>query len=232
MTTARLLGRALLEGAEACLRRGVSINFDSMQALCDHNTANSDSWRPLLPIFSPYCHDFKPGTTLCMLGRDDKGDVVLAQAARLFDWRGTSFHEEAESLRLFYEDPRDWKWNQRGEQARIVVTAPMAREITGIVAYTGAHWVRPDFRGRGLTGITPRMARALAVTAWDVPMTCTIMAKDIFDRGVTERAGYPHHEWTVDLQNTTTGTFPAALLWATRDEIIADLEQWLAWEGA
>jgi hypothetical protein len=142
-------------------------------------------------------------------------------------WNETSFYAEAESLRLFYANPE----TSRGPEESITVTAPVARLITGRVAYTGAHWVHPDYRGKGLTGITPRMTRALALAWWRVAICCTIMAKDIYDKGVATRAGYPHHEWTVDLKNTPTGTFPAALLWATRQEIIEDLERWLE-EGA
>ncbi len=222
--TAHLLSSALLEGLDACARLGVTLHVADMKDLDDVNRANAASWRPLLPIFSPRYNTFAPETTACWLGRDEDGAVVLAQAARLFDWRETTFHDEAESLRLFYQDPVYWK-RERPLQS-IAVTAPKAREITGLVAYTGAHWVRPDWRGKGLTGITPRMMRAEALISWDVPICCTIMAKDIFDRDVAARAGYPNYEWTVDLKNTPTGTFPAALLWATRAEVLEDLERW------
>jgi hypothetical protein len=53
------------------------------------------------------------------------------------------------------------------------------------------------------------------------------MAKDIYTRGIARRAGYFHSEWTVELKNTPTGTFPAALLLSARSSIIADLENFL-----
>ena len=58
-------------------------------------------------------------------------------------------------------------------------------------------------------------------------LACTIMAADIYSRGVARRAGYFNSEWTVDLKNTPTGTFPAALLWSMRGSVIADLENFL-----
>lgn len=201
--------RAQTEGHSQCAALGVSLRFATLHELLDVNKANAASWRPLLPIFSPHCNDIRPGTYICWLGYNENNEVVVTQAARLFDWKDTNFHEEAESLRLFYQEPDRW----RGKDESIEVTAPSARKITGRVVYTGAHWVRPDYRGKGLTAITPRMVKALAMTIWRVDFFTTIMAKDIFDRGVADRAGYWRSQWSVDLNNTPTGTFPAALLW-------------------
>jgi hypothetical protein len=218
-----LLGRVMLAGDTEARRRGVFLSFATMEALVAANKANSATWRPLLPIFDPECGRFGADSAFCLLGYNDAGEVVLAQAARFFDWRNTSFYEEATSLRLFYHNPALLK----GEGEAIEVTAPSARLISGRVAFTGAHWCRPDFRERGLPSITPRIARALAIARWDVDLTCTIMAKDIYTRGIARRAGYFHSEWTVELKNTPTGTFPAALLLSARSSIIADLENFL-----
>jgi hypothetical protein len=68
----------------------------------------------------------------------------------------------------------------------------------------------------------------LAVGLWDVEVACTIMAEDIFSRGVARRAGYANSEWGIELKNTPTGTFMSALLWSDRNDIIADLENSLA----
>jgi hypothetical protein len=107
------------------------------------------------------------------------------------------------------------------------VTAPSARAIKGRVAFTGAHWCRPDFRAKGLPSITPRIARALALTWWNVGYACTIMAQDVFSRGVAQRAGYSNVEWSVYLNNTPVGTLLTALLWIDRKGLIADLETFL-----
>jgi hypothetical protein len=219
-----LLGKVILSADTEARRRGVFLSFARMEELVAANRANSASWRPLLPIFDPKCGQFSADSAFCLLGRNEAGEIVLSQAARFFDWRHTSFHEEATSLRLFYHDPASLK----GEDETIEVTAPMARRISGRIAFTGAHWCRPDFRERGLPSITPRLARALAIGRWDIDLACTIMAADIYSRGVARRAGYFNSEWTVELKNTPTGTFPAALLWSMRGSVIADLETSLA----
>lgn len=221
---AELLGRMILAADTAARARGVFLSFAGLDELVSINRANSQSWRPLLPVFDPNCGLFAPTSALCLLGRNDAGEVVVTQAARYFDWRGTTFHDEATSLRLLYRDPNAWR--QEGEA--VEVTAPTARIITGKVAFTGGHWCRQDFRGKGLPAITPRIARALAIGLWDVEFACTIMAEDIFSRGVAQRAGYCNAEWSVELKNTPVGTLKAALLWRGREAIVADLEDFLA----
>ena len=221
---AELLGKLLLAADTAARDRGVLLSFATLSELVEINHANRRSWLPLLPVFDPGCGHFDRSAAVCLLGRNDSGEVVVTQAARFFDWQNTTFYEEATSLRMLYHDPDARR--QRGEA--LEVTAPSARKITGNVAYTGAHWCRPDFRGKGLPGITPRIARALAIALWDVDFACTLMLQDVFSRGVAQRAGYLNSEWSVELKNTPLGTYSAALLWNGRDEIVADLEGFLA----
>jgi hypothetical protein len=54
------------------------------------------------------------------------------------------------------------------------------------------------------------------------------MVEDVFARGVARRAGYSNAEWSVELKNTPLGTLTTALLWSHRNEIVADLEDFLA----
>jgi hypothetical protein len=218
------LGRLILSADTAARARGVFLSFAGLDELVSINRANSKSWRPLLPVFDPNCGLFAPTSAFCLLGRNDAGEVVVTQAARFFDWEGTSLHEEATSLRLLYREPEAWR--QVGEA--VEVTAPSARTITGKVAYTGAHWCRRDFRGKGLPAITPRIARALAIAFWDIEVACTLMVEDVFARGVARRAGYFNAERSVELKNTPLGTLTTALLWSHRNEIVADLEDFLA----
>lgn len=220
----RLLGRLLLAADTAARERGVFLSFATLEELVAINRANRATWRPLLPVFDPSCGRPDPTSAICLLGRNAAGDVVVTQGARFFDWRNTSLHDEATSLRLLYRDPDAWRQPNEAVQ----VTAPTARLITGNVAYTGAHWCHPDCRGKGLPAITPRIARALAIALWNVDFACTLMVDDVFARGVARRAGYLNAEWSVELKNTPLGTLTTALLWSRRDEIVADLENFLA----
>jgi hypothetical protein len=219
-----LLGKLLMAGDAAARERGVSLSFATLAELVKINQANRQNWLPLLPVFDPGCGRFDQSSAICLLGRNDSGDVVVTQAARFFDWPQTTFYDEATSLRMFYHNPDARR--QQGEA--LEVTAASARKIGGKVAYTGAHWCRPDVRGKGFPAITPRIARALAIAFWDVDFACTLMVEDVFARGVARRAGYINSEWSVELKNTPLGTLTAALLWNDRNEIVTDLADFLA----
>lgn len=221
---AELLGKLLLAADTAARDRGVLLSFATLSELVEINRANRGSWLPLFPVFDPGCGHFDPSAAICLLGRNDSGDVVVTQAARYFDWQQTTFYEEVTSLRMLYHDPGTRR--RRGEA--LEVTAPSAHKIAGKVAYTGAHWCRPDFRGKGFPGLTPRIARALAIARWDVDFACTLMLEEVFSRGVARRAGYLNSEWSVELKNTPLGTYTAALLWNDRGEIVADLKHFLS----
>ncbi len=220
----KLLQQVFKTAEESLKARGVELRYATFKELNEINVAihkaNPESWRLLLPIFDPARAGFSEASGICLFGYDSRGEIVLTQAVRRMNWKNTDFHEEASSMRLFYKDPEE----MRGPRESITVDASAAKHISGLISYTGAHWVRPDFRGRGLTAITPCIARALAIERW--PKTdffCTIMANNIFERGTTARARYAHHDWSVHLYHTPTGTFPAALLWMTQDEAINDL---------
>ena len=46
-----LLGRFFLWADAAARDRGVTLSFGSLQDLIEANRGNSDSWRPLVPVF-------------------------------------------------------------------------------------------------------------------------------------------------------------------------------------
>jgi hypothetical protein len=215
-----VLARALLAADAAADDLGISIEFASFEELVKVNNTNLDSWRPLLPHYDPSKSEITPENAICLFGRNKAGDVVVTQVARYFDWHDTNLHDELTSLRLFYRDPA--KMRQANEAA--YVTAPTATKITGRVAFTGGLWCRPDYRGKGLVAITPRIARALAVADWNVDFVCTIMAPEVHARGVAGRGGFPNVEWEVSLVNNPFGTIRMALLWIDRAGVIADLE--------
>ena len=118
---------------------------------------------------------------------------MATQAARFYDFADTNLHEEATTLRLFYPDPT--RMCRPGETCTI--TAPSAKGITGRVAFSGAAWYRPDFRGRELSSLLPPIGRAYAHAIWDTDCTFTFIAKALVDNGAWRRAGYSNLEWNV-----------------------------------
>jgi hypothetical protein len=221
---AGVLGRLFLKAEKVARDRGLHLSFATMQDLVEVNRKNRVSWVPLFSGFDPALNRFSDHDTLCIFGRNEHGEVVATQAARLYDWPNTNYREEVLSLRLLYSDPD--KSRLPGE--RCEVTAVAARGLTGRIVYSGAAWYRPDYRGRGLVEILPRMARALAYTRWNPDCTVTMMADALVRKGVSQRTGHRNIEWDVRLINTRTGTLRVALLWTKTGEMLEDLEAFLS----
>jgi hypothetical protein len=217
---AGLLGRFFLWADTAARDRGVTLSFGSLQELIEANKANSDSWRPLVPVFDEALGGVTPETVFVLIGRNKDGQVVATQAARLYEWPETSLKDEANSLRMFYADP-DAAF-ARGD--RCEVTAPVAEKITGRVIFSGAIWYRRDFRGKDLGTILPRISRAYALTRWNTDFTIGMLADAVIAGGLAERAGYTKVEQScIELVASPLGKMRCGLSWMQSDELLGDL---------
>ncbi len=213
-----LYARLFLRGDTMLRERGINLTFAPLEELLEVNRRNSDSWRSLLPIFNVEDGGFTDENGFCLLARTSSGQVVAAQAARIYDLTGSSFKEETESLKLFYPDPD----GQRHPGEQVVVTAPTASEITGPTTFSGAVWYHPSMRKQGLTSILPRITKAMSQTRWDTEITLSFMAEEVVKAGTAPRTGYAHVDWAIDLIDTPVapGTVHSALIWSNRDELI------------
>ncbi len=193
--------------------RGVVTSFASLDELLVVNIQNRDSWLPLLPTFDPTYNTFRPNYAFAMLGRNAAGEVVSAQAARLFDWRGSNFQSEAETLRIFYSNPE--KMKRRGETCKVV--APSASEVSGLVAFLGAVWYRPDYRKKMPTLIDLRIAPICARTMWRPDYFVWVMGERLANKGLAPRTGHKP-EWGLQLTNNVVfGDAEIAVLQMTYD---------------
>ena len=221
-----LLGRFFLKADTAARSRGVTLSFGPMQELIDVNRSNPETWRPILPLFDPACGGIDDENSFCILGHNAKGEIVATQAARLYRWQDTSFHEEASSLRLFYAEPDQ----HRSEMEQVEVTAPIGKRLSGSVIFAGGIWYRPDYRNVGLPYILPWLSRAYAYTRWNHDFSMSIMAEEVYARGMARRSGYTKADWEVWLRHTPvhpTGNIRCALVWMDEDDLLNGVEEFL-----
>jgi hypothetical protein len=215
-----LLGRFFLWADSAARERGVTLFFASLRDLIEVNKANSDSWRPLFPVFDPGLGGITPETGFVIFGRNRDGEVVATQAARLYDWSGTTLQDEATSLRMFYADPG--AAIARGDRCQI--NTLIARSITGRIVFSGAGWYRRDYRSKGLATILPRISRAYAFTRWNTDFTISMMADAVVAGGMADRTGYTKVEHCgVELVASPFGGMRCALVWMQPNELLTDL---------
>jgi hypothetical protein len=204
----RLLGPFFLDADAAARQAGVTLTIGDFSELATLNAANRDNWGPLIPLFDPANGPLHESHAFCLIGRNHAGEAVATHAVRLFHWPATSFKEEAESLRLFYCDGAQ----RRYPLETCTITAPSAREVTGYVAYSGAAWVRPDYRGRALALVLPRLAKAYAYTRWRPDFIVSWMTEATYKRGLITHVGYTTVDWDVQMRNSFVGDLRFAFL--------------------
>lgn len=219
---AGLLGRLFLKANSCAEARGLRLRLCTLSDLDAFTREHMKDW-PTMPLFRPQYRPWgdSPDRTFAILGENQAGQIVATQAARFFDWPATTLKAEVESLRMLYGDatpPAD----ASGE-----VSAADAGSIAGRVVYSGSTWFHPEFRGRDLSGILPRVSRALALTLWNTGTTISFMDWRIVKKGVAASYGYTNLGDGVMLRNVVDPEFVAAIGWITRDELIDDAERFL-----
>ncbi|MGD9830000.1 MAG: hypothetical protein AB7E70_04470 [Hyphomicrobiaceae bacterium] len=222
--------RRFVETADLMIReRGVSVTLTGFDELVAVNRRNRASWAPILPIFDPARGGAAPEDGLALLGRDRDGSVVTAMAARHYLWPATSFAEEARNLRLFHKDPATGKLP--GECCE--VTSDGASLVSGRIAFVGAGWFRPDFRGRALSGVMSRLTRTCAYLRWRTDFSTCFVAEPLFKaRNSTHWNGFRNIDWSVDWIGGERGRMRFAFCWMRPAELISDLGNFLEREQA
>jgi hypothetical protein len=225
-----VLGRFFILADAAARERGVTLSFGTFDELLEINAANRDSWKPVTSMYDVrYCpQGLAPENAFCIFGRNAEGRVVATQAARIYRLDQASFHEEATSLRMFYDDPV----REKAPDESCEVTAPIAKSLRGAILVGGAAWYRPDYRGRQLSAILPRISRAFAYTKWRTDWTTTLMMEGPMKGNVWQSSGYTEFQWDLRLFNAPNGNPRCAICWMPPEQLISDLRQQLEDLGA
>jgi hypothetical protein len=217
----QLLARFLLHGDRAARERGVYLSLEhDFDALIEFNKTQATAWFPLIPVFDPKCSDLTPENSFWIAGRNHVGDIVTTQCARLFDWQDTNFNREFESLRIAYRDPDLDRWPEECAFSNVA----LGERISGRVCYSGGAWYHPDYRGRGLAAIIPRLSRTIAYSHWNTDFTISLAESVLVEKGVVARYGYTRVEPGIDWLNSFLGhLLNLHLLWMDRGELLNDL---------
>jgi hypothetical protein len=214
-----VLGAFFLHVELELRRRGVALEFCAPEGLVEANEANRRSWMPLVPMFNPQYGLINSDNSFSVIGRNADGEPVTANSIIKYDWDDTNFVEEANSLRLFYRCPEEMK--QPGEEC--IITSSRACCIRGSAAFSGAAWVRSDYRGIGLSKLLPRFIKAYAAARWQLDVIFGMMAEAVAKRGFATQFGYDQIDWEAQWRNSIVGTLRLAILWTDVDHLARDL---------
>jgi hypothetical protein len=191
------MSRLFVELIRALAVRGVTMHLGTFSDLEQINAAKLDSWRPLMPSFSPSAGGARDDDGFALFAHNHRGEIIATQAARIFEWPDTNLKKEAKSLRLFYSDPalaRD------GESCE--VTAPIAKSVKGRVGLGGAIWVDKSFQGRQLSDLIPRMTRAFAHATYGTDQHIGLVSPENAARKLHLRHGFREHSEFLTLRNS------------------------------
>lgn len=176
---------------ELGLRLRISTDFDRMIELSKEQREN---WPAPSPAFDPQYCQLTDDNAFLIECVDDFGDTVVTSAGRVYDHGDRSLAEDLRALRIFYDDARPHVATDRVE-----VTAASAHHIFGRAGYSGAVWVRPDYRRHGLTKIIPRLTRSVLLTRWNTPVFWATISPHLDAIGVTRAYGSWHVENGINL---------------------------------
>jgi hypothetical protein len=218
-----VIGRLFIKADMAARTRGITLVFGSFEEMEAVNFLNRDSWANsrLMPQFDPGVADgLFDENSFCIFGISDTGQIVATQAARLYDMTNSNLRDEAESLRLFY--------GQYPPPEGVSCSMPaISANIKGKVVYSGSGWYHPDFRGKQLSSILPRISRAYALTRWDTDFTVSLLDRGLVQAGIADRYGYTKRTGDVIIRNMIRDQFIGMVAWMPRDELIRDAEQFI-----
>lgn len=218
-----VLGRFFLQSVDKLADQGLEIESVSPRQLLRANLDNSENWLPLVQVFDPRWSAVDDDNMLA-IAVYRAGRVVGAHAVRRFDWTATTFHDEIASYRFLYRNPT----LQMRPGEKVTITARAARDISGLVGFSGAAWIHPSERGRGLSHILPRIAKALALSRWGVERIVAIMNEGVFGKGFAPRFGYHGIDWGLTYENSRCGMKYLAILWMERDALESYINSFVA----
>ena len=223
----QLLGRFLLKAESMARERDVVLSFATFQEFCALNAEHKATWGALPAMFDLANGPIDQGMTFCIIGWNNAGEPVAAQAARVYDFGNGTLRDAIEGGAFFY--PQSPPPDARVE--RYVVECPSATKLTGRVTYSGGVWYRPDYRGQQLSSIVPRIGRAYALATWGSAFSIGFVSHELVRRGMAASYGFRRIEPGFRRYKADVLDYDGNLVWMDRDEFENDLFEYLT-DGA
>ncbi len=201
---------------ERGVRLKVRTDIDELVTLNRRETALGN-WYPLFPIFDPACNKVDETNAYWISGENERGETVVAQAGRLFQWPASTLADEMESV-LYPGMP---------DHPAFHVRCPSAHGVTGTVCFSGSTWFHPEYRRLGLSRILPRVSRVFAYSNFQTDWTISMVKRDLVEKNIAAAYGYTDIQFGVWAPGHPLGDLDLALVRMHRSELLSDLRRFV-----
>jgi GNAT superfamily N-acetyltransferase len=214
-----LLVDAYLKAFDVTLRRATLADAHRL------HVAHQSSWALFPPMLDPNLGSIAEDRSYALIGVNSSGEIVTSQGGHVFDLSHCSLRQIVDDQSFFYGR----KDRVQPNGPRCEIWAPIAEKLHGQVVYSGALWVRPDYRGHKFASVLPRLSRAYALSQWNTDYTIAFISQANKTSRLFEMYGYSQAEDGFRMSNLANcGEVTGPLMWMHRDELIRDLARFLS----
>jgi hypothetical protein len=222
---ANVLGRFFLVADTYLKDRGVTLSLTTLKAASLLQETYKESWAVFPPMLDIRLSPIPEAMSYCLVGRNDAGEVVTSQGGRVFELHDRSFADIVDDQSFFYGPGGQPKPGQ----PTCKIWSPVAKRITGRFVYSGALWVRPDFRGRQFASVLPRLSRSYALARWGTSHTVSFIAQANMLTPLKAMYGYSRFDDGFCMSNIgSVGDVTGPMMWMEADELAGDLSRFMA----
>ena len=221
-----MLGRFFLLADQLISDLGITMSHARLADLAALQSGQKSSWALFPPMLDVRLSAIPDDTSYALVGRNAAGDIVCAQGGRIYRTGDRSLADIVHDQSFFYASGS----NPGPDAPRITLSAPSASTIAGTFVYSGALWVRPDYRGQRLSRLLPRLSRAFALAHWNTRYTIALVSEKIAGSPLFEMYGYQRIEPSFRISGLMAQDMVGSLMWMDADELADDLARFLALE--
>jgi hypothetical protein len=219
-----LIGRFFPAAENILDQLGLRLVTSSLAELVELQTSNIVSWPLFAPMLDPRLGSVTAEMSYGFVGLDREGRVACAQGGRIYDSGNRSVREMMDDHSFFYGPGR----SPPPGQPICMTDAPVAAEVKGVFAYSGALWVHPAHRGHRLAALLPRISRTYALTHWNAAFTIAVVSNQIAASPLMSMYAYETVQPGFRMTNIGPNDYNGVFMAMTQQFLLDDLSNFLA----
>jgi hypothetical protein len=217
-----LFGRYFLAVEHIMRERGIILTFATFDELIKVYDQNSENWGFYNPMFDPRTSDIDLSRTMCLVGRDQRGNIVGSASGKYFDASHRTFQDIVNKGDFFSIRP-----GHNSKNISTHMNAPDLKHLCGRIGYCGGAWVRPDYRGKALASIYTRTMNACMATLWKPDYLYGLLRSEVIGTVAHRAYGFTYSQPTLTIKLNDIPSVELVLLWMDVEEVSNDLIHYL-----